>query len=279
MRYGVRAGSLRILLFALVLCAAGAAACASAQEGGAYSRVIDIEGIGSIRYYAQNDPVWARSIYEDSRNGNCRTMMGSGCGPTAAAMALARQLTGEELARLNEHTSRPDRGFPFCTCSVNELRDSEGHTFFRPVTGESFIHFLPVIIASYATGNNDVREKFRTEGPGTSYKLFRALCGTLGLQYEPYGQWEDVCAALERGESVITTVTKGVFTTSSHYLLLAGVTGGYLYILDPFMRESYPDDKRQLLELVEPGLVRVRLEDVDRLGLSGYYAMRRGGEP
>ena len=70
MRYGVLAGSLRILLFALVLCAAGAAACASAQEGGAYSRVIDIEGVGSIRYYAQNDPVWARSIYEDSRNGN-----------------------------------------------------------------------------------------------------------------------------------------------------------------------------------------------------------------
>ena len=39
------------------------------------------------------------------------------------------------------------------------------------------------------------------------------------------------------------------------------------------MREEYPDDTKQLLSVVEPGLVRVALEDVSRLDLYSFCAI------
>ena len=143
----------------------------------------------------------------------------------------------------------------------------------EPATPESFETYLPVILAAYATGNNDHWKKYRADGPGTPITLFRSLCEAYGLNYRPCSTWEDACEAMQSGYSVITTVTKGIFTGSSHYLCLAGINGGYLYILDPFMREEYPDDTKHLLNVVEPGLVRVDLEDVQRLELSGFYAI------
>ena len=47
---------------------------------------------------------------------------------------------------------------------------------------------------------------------------------------------------------------------------------GYVYVLDPLMRESYDTlDKKHLLEVVEPGLVRARLSSLSSLNFSGFY--------
>ena len=75
----------RIVLLCALLCAAMLPLRAPAQEQ-AYSRTIEIEGIGPIRYYAQNDPLWARMVYEPRGAQSARTMLSSGCGPTAAAI-------------------------------------------------------------------------------------------------------------------------------------------------------------------------------------------------
>lgn len=262
----------RIVFFSALLCAAMLFSHALAQEQ-AYSRTIEIEGIGPIHYYAQNDPLWASMVYEPRGAQTARTMLSSGCGPTAAAIAIDRQVSGEGLASLNDHTSRPERGFRFCACSVNEFFHYDCPGLYEAATAEGFEAYLPVIIASYATGNNDQRERFRGDGPGTPITLFRSLCEAYGLEYRPCATWEDACEAMRSGYSVITSVTRGIFTGSSHYLCLAGVCGGYLYILDPFMREAYPDDTKHLLSVVEPGLVRVRLEDVNKLELCGFYAI------
>ena len=262
----------RIVLLCALLCAAMLPLRAPAQEQ-AYSRTIEIEGIGPIRYYAQNDPLWARMVYEPRGAQSSRTMLSSGCGPTAAAIAVGRQVAGERLTGLNDHTSASEQGFRFCGCSVNGFFHDNCQGIYRPNVQESFEAYLPVIIASYAAGNNDQRERYRSDGPGTPITLFRSLCEAYGLEYRPCSTWEEACEAMQSGYSVITTVTKGAFTSSSHYLYLAGTYEGYLYILDPFMREEYPDDTKQLLSVVEPGLVRVALEDVSRLDLYGFYAI------
>ena len=86
--------------------------------------------------------------------------------------------------------------------------------------------------------------------------------------------WSQARQALDAGYSVITTVTAGVFTETSHYLFLAGVDGGYLYILDPLMRENYDAlDKNHILEVVEPGLIRASLNNLDKLRLSSFYVI------
>lgn len=262
----------RIAFLCALLCAALPFPGALAQEQ-AYSRIIDVEGIGPIHYYAQNDPLWANMIYEPRGAQSMRTMLSSGCGPTAAAIAIGRQLTADGLASLNEHAADPERGFRFCDCAVNEFFHYDCPGLHRAATAEGFEARLPVILASYATGNNAHREKFRGEGAGTPITLFRSLCEAYGLDYRPCATWEDACEAMQSGYSVITSVTRGIFTGSSHYLCLAGIHDGYLYILDPFMREEYPDDTKQLLSVVEPGLVRARLEDVWRLELGGFYAI------
>ncbi|MCI6373872.1 MAG: hypothetical protein MR821_01075 [Clostridiales bacterium] len=267
----------RLVFLCALLCAVMLPLRAPAQEQ-AYSRTIEIEGIGSIHYYAQNDPLWARMVYEPRGSQSSRTMLSSGCAPTAAAIAIDRQLGAEELARLSGHTSNPTLGFRFCDCSVNEFFHYDCQGLRSPNARESFEDYLPVVIASYAAGNNDQRKRFRDDGPGTSLTLFRSLCEAYGLEYRPCSTWDEACEAMQSGCGVITSVTKGIFTSSSHYLYLAGTTGGYLYILDPFMREDYPDDTKHLLSVVEPGLVRVALEDVHRLDLYGFYAIGRQQE-
>ena len=133
---------------------------------------------------------------------------------------------------------------------------------------------LPVIFASYATGNNTRRAKYRTEDTATSILLFPSLAESYGLQYLAVREWEDARAAIEAGASVITTVSRGIFTPVSHYLFLASVDEEWIYILDPYMRENYDElDTKHILEVVEPGLVRAKLSDFDRLGFSGYYVL------
>lgn len=248
---------------------------ALAQEAEApRSRMVEIEGIGTLPYYAQNDPRWEKSTYEPRGSDTRRLMRGSACGPTAIAMAIARQVPKERLPDLLQKAANPEKGFPFCACSVVADHRGENHEILSPTTPEDFAAYLPVIFASYATGNNDHWTRFRKAGvSGTSLHLFETLAEAYGLGYAAYSEWEDAFEALEEGCSVITTVTKGIFTASSHYLCIAGVADGWLYLLDPYMQSEYPRDHRGLLEVVEPGVIRTRMENMERLYLYGFYVI------
>ena len=265
--------------FAGLLCAAVLLAvycpmrAARAEE--AYSRDVYIEGIGTLRYYAQNDLRWADSVYEPSKNELSRTMRSSGCGPTVAAMAIARQIPTEKLGLILAQESWPGRGFPYCACSVNEYHHSGEHTMRRPTDPEEIKAYLPVLIASFATGNNAERSLYRKSDTATAITLFPALSEVFELEYRPYPEWEDVFDALQKGDSVITSVTRGIFTRSSHYLFVAGVVGDEVYLLDPFVREEYPDDTAHLLIIVEPGVVKAKLKDISKLTLHHFYTMSR----
>ena len=266
---------MRILLSALLLMALLFSCAARAEEETlTYSRIIDVPGVGALPYYAQNDPEWARSAYEPLRSSSFRTFQMSGCGPTAAAMAIARQVPAERLPDLLAFARSPSKGFPYCPCSVNNHKCDRTHPVSTPTTAEDFASHLPVIFASYAAGNNHGRTLYRKESSATSISLFSALAEDYGLHYRAVREWSQARQALDAGCSVITTVSSGVFTETSHYLVLAGVSKGYLYILDPLMRESYDGlDKRHILEVIEPGLVRASLGHLDRLCLSGFYVI------
>lgn len=259
-------------MLAVFLFLFGAAGALAQEETSVYSRIVEIEGIGQFHYYAQNDPAWLDMVYEPRKSATRRTLGQSGCGPTSLAMAIARQLPEERLPDLIAHASNPERGFPYCACSVGAYHHYGEHEVTFPTKPEDFAAALPVILASYATGNNDQWAKMRQEDvAGTSLYLFKMISDAYGLSYHVSADWEDALAALQEGCSVLTTVTKGIFTDTSHYMTLAGVADGYLYILDPLMRSEYPNDRKGRLEVVEPGVVRAKLEDVRNLWLYGFY--------
>jgi len=240
-----------------------------------YSRIIDVPGVGEWQYYAQNDPLWAESLYEPYRSTNWRLFYRSGCGPTAAAIALSRQVDTEKLPALIAHKNPYSDAYLFCTCSVNGFRCDRTHELSTLLTASDFETYLPIACASYAAGNNVSRTKFRNDTGGTSLSLFRSLAEAYNLHYTGSRYWEDAYSALQQGYSVITTVSKGIFTTESHYLVIAHADEEWIYILDPYMRESYAEmDRRGILEVLEPGLVRAKTSDFNRLGFSGYYMLR-----
>ena len=265
----------KALLNILLLLSLMAASVAYAEEEApSYSRIIDVPGIGPLTYYAQNDPEWARSAYEPQNSSNFRTFQMNGCGPTAAAIAIARQVPAERLPDLVDYARSPAKGFPYCPCSVNNHKCDRTHPVSYPTTAEDFYSHLPVIFGSYAAGNNRRGTLYRKEFTATSISLFSARANDYGLYYKAVRDWSQASQALDAGYSVITTVTAGVFTETSHYLFLAGVDGGYLYILDPLMREDYDAlDKNHILEVVEPGLIRASLNNLDKLRLSSFYVI------
>lgn len=273
----------------LALCLSLCAAACPAEEGQeaeqtqetlSYSRTITIDGFGDFVYYAQNDPDWDRSLYEPRFSKNYRVMHGGGCAPTAAAIALANLLTPQELPALLEQAADPETGFPYCPCAVNAF-DHYGneHGITDPRTPEDFRAALPVICASFATGNNAQGLVLRKrDGFGTSTLIFETLANAYGLAYRGYSSWENALSVLQSGGVVVTCVTKGIFTSTSHFMVIAAADEDYIYILDPLMRESYERDTSHLLEVVEPGLVRGRTKDVLRMGLSSFYTMKRPEE-
>lgn len=278
------------LLFALLLLSPLAARAAQKKTFDAYSRVIEVPGVGPVQYYAQNDPDFAGMFYEPRDSQRRRRFEGSACGPTVAAMAIARQVEADGLPELNAHARDVLKGFPFCSCSVNTYlcddayRRRKGiadpdHIALTPVTPEEFTRWLPVICASYALGNNDhyLQLRFEEEN-GTKIELFSALARSYGLAYTGTRDWDVALNALRWGASVITTVTLGVFSNSSHYLFLAGADDAYLYIMDPEMRDEYGKNRKGYLEILEPGLVRVRLENVPNIDLYSFYILEQPQE-
>lgn len=266
------------LIGLLALCACARALGESAETADLpYSRVIDVPGAGSISYYAQNDPLWANALYDARNSTLLRKMRGSGCGPANIAMAIARQVTAQALPGLIDQAYAPEIGFPFCVCSVNGYRCNRKHGLTTPTTPEQFSAYLPVIFASYALGNNTRRIHYRDDSHGTSLLLFEALAKAYGLAYSATTDMDEVFAALKRGASVISTTT-GLFVRTSHYLFLVSVHDGYLYMMDSMMRGGYPLDRRKLIEVVEPGLVRVSLSNLKKIPMYGFYIIESEAE-
>ena len=274
----LKSAALFALLFALCAALPALAEPTPCPEGEielVYSRVIDVPGVGEWPYYAQNDPLWADSIYEPVKSKNWRVFRWAGCGPTAAAIAISRHVEPERLNELLNFKSPYADGYSFCACSINGYRCDRTHELSTLVSAEDFESHLPVALAIFAAGNNTGRTKFRSEASGTSISFFKAIAEAYQLEYAGSRYWEDALVALQEGYSVITTVNKGAFTTDSHYLVVAYADDEWIYVLDPYMRESYAEmDTKDILEIVEPGLVRAKTADFGRLGFSGYYMFR-----
>lgn len=265
-----------LLCLALLSALALSAAAESTNEDAlVYSRYINVPGYGEWYYYAQNDPEWDQAFYESYNCKLYRRFGDSGCGPTSLAIALNKQLTPEELTSLLALKSPKQQGFGYCPCSINGFHCYAKHERTYIETPEDFLYNLPRVIGSYAAGNNKTRHLYRNDFSGTSSHLFRDVAEAYSLYYTHTSDWDEAYAALQDGYSIITSVTKGVFTPSSHYLVIAHADEEYIYLLDPWMREAYDGTNAYRFEVLEPGLVRAKTADFIHLGLYGFFMMKK----
>lgn len=237
------------------------------------SHTVHVPGRGEMQYYAQNDPVWARMRYEARGSNQARIFGQGGCGPTSMAMAIANLVPEESLGGLAAY-AKMKNGFTFCTCSVNQYYCNHTHAQYRLETPAEFKRYLPVAMASFATGNNIWGENSRADGGGTSTAFMKRATEAYGLYFTLTKDRDAALSALEDGAMVVASTggASSPFTGGGHYLTLASVYEGKLYILDPYLKTDYSKtDKRHLLTQIEPGLLEADLEDIDELLLYTFY--------
>ncbi|MDD5897098.1 MAG: hypothetical protein PUE14_01195, partial [Clostridia bacterium] len=91
------------------------------------------------------------------------------------------------------------------------------------------------------------------------------ICSVYGISVKNMRSLEDALPYLRRKDTMAISCVTGSsspFTRNSHFLVLAHADNEYLYVLDPLRRESYASlDVYGVLELISPGLVRVKLEN------------------
>ena len=99
-----------------------------------------------------------------------------------------------------------------------------------------------------------------------------------GLYFTLTKDRELALSALADGAMVIAATggKASPFTGGGHYLTLASIYEGGLYILDPYLKADYgKTDRRHLITQIEPGVLRVSMEDLDELLLYTFYIVDR----
>ena len=238
--------------------------------------MVDAGPAGQLMYYAQNDPLYSLMRYESAiRHDVHRDFGGGGCGPTAMAIIAANLLEPAELPALARYALNP-LGTQFCTCSVNRLYCDHSHVPYQLKTPEEYLRYLPVAMGDFAAGNNTWEYTARRpNSQGTNVHFADYVCEAYGLSMTPVSGME---AALElmkektgEGLILISALRGSPYTNSSHFVILTGVDEEYFYVLDPLRRtdaEYAKTDSRRILELLSPGVTRIRLEDSGRSDLS-----------
>jgi hypothetical protein len=109
------------------------------------------------------------------------------------------------------------------------------------------------------------------------------LCQVYDLSLTKTYQLDEALSSLRNDDTIAVACSSGYgspFTETSHFLVLATVNDGYLYVLDPLRRDSYQEsDRKNYLEVLAPGLVRIKLENVAQCNISPIYLLQRNETP
>lgn len=243
---------------------------------------VKVDGVGEWMLYAQNDAIWSKLVFEVQDSSRRRPFGDGGCGPTAIAIALANMVDKDELTKLGLFAESP-LGFRFCSCSVNDYHCRTSHLPYQLTTPDEYARYLPLAVASFATGNNIWGVLGRVDGYGTSMGYLEKICAIFGISFTQTNSIEETLNFLKGDNTIAISCTSGYnspFTHSSHFLVIAGADDEYLYLLDPLRREKYKEwDKYKLLEVLEPGLIRMKHENTNNGALRPIYLLHKQTEP
>lgn len=230
------------------------------------------EGVATWMVYGQNDPLWDRMVFEVANSSRRRPFGDGGCGPTSVAIAIANLVPAEKLPKIGQYASS-ELGYVFCPCCIGTNWCDVRHLPYQLKTPEEYLRYFPLAVADFAMGNNVFGVQGRHDSYGTNMTYLEAICSVYGLSFRTVRSFEEAMPFLRRKDTMAVCSVSGTyspFTNNSHFLVLAHVDDEYVYVLDPLRRESYAEmDIYGVVELISPGLVRVKLENASRCHFSG----------
>lgn len=241
-----------------------------------HNKIVSYKGLKDIVLYAQNDKLWANNKYENCFSSKKRPFRDGGCGPTAVANGLANILDKKDLPKINK-ISKDGQGFMFYNNSVNDNYNNDELLPYKLETEDEFFRYFPLAVAGVSTGNNTWRICGRSEKYGSRLTYLNNLCNIFGVKYYKESNRDKVIEKIKADNTVaIATVTSRPFTSRSHYLVLLGADDEYLYVIDSFRRENYDKNGYNgILNVITPGLVAIKLEDVPRCSFKSIYIMQK----
>ncbi len=234
----------------------------------------NVPGRGEMMVYAQNDPLWG-SMYYENRTSNQRRLFGAGgCGPTSVAMAVVNLVPKERLPDIFGY-ARSSMGYTFTDGSVNQYCASRTKTQYQIQTVDEYLRYYPLVMASFATGNNLWGELSRNSESGTSLKFLKRVAFLYKLKLTYTGDEEVALQAVRDGALAVCSMGKdNPFTGGGHYIVMASADDEYVYFLDPYRQDNYDRfDTDHLLTQIAPGVVRAKLEDMHNLHIGTNYLL------
>jgi hypothetical protein len=166
---------------------------------------------------------------------------------------------------------------------VNRYYCNHTHAQYQLREPEEFLRYMPLAVANFATGNNIWNLQGRRQNPGTSMRYLDKIMAVYGTRVTVIDELEELIRRLREEEvdgikrMVLTCAIKGSpFTNSGHYLLMCGLDEEYMYFLDPLRRDNYDAyDKKGYAEILQPGVCRIKLENLHRCDLTAYYLLEK----
>ena len=239
-----------------------------------YSGMLEVPGKGPMRYYAQNDPLWADFAYENAATQSRRPFKDGGCGPTAGAMAVANLIPAEELPGIAAYAKKE---YSLCPCSITKEKCIHHfHSRYVLTSQRDFERFLPLVLADFAIGNNTFSVVSRGADKGTNSGFLHSVAKAYGITVTSTNDKSQAFAALAQGDTVVGHASRGgAFTNTGHYVLIAHVDEERVYILDPLRREVYKTNQSSKLEIIQPGLVAITHQNYSASGIGMYMIFHR----
>ena len=260
-RHPLQAFFLAILL--IFSCAAAETSSVTEEEA-FRSRSATYNGIRSFCgktyvYYAQNSPEWDKVGL-----GKGNTVGGAMCATTALSNVIVNSVPYSDLSLIETITKTPVR---FDTHNVAPGFGCVVRCKFVIRQDCDYFRFFPLCLGNYASGNNNIG---CTEPRNTSH--YRSVLKAYGLDYNTTKDADLCIECIEEGAFVIACTggkASPIAPKSGHFFVLAAVKHGYVYCIDSYCRETYPYDRKHLIEIVEPGIIRVPVDEIRYLCLSG----------
>ena len=250
------------------------------------TRWIEVPGRGEMLFYAQNNPFWDKMRYEATGSPTYRNFGDGGCCPTSTAIAIANLLPVTELGKIRVYASRRANGYGISVASMNPLNSPRRNGTLWLDQAEDYQRYLPLVFGQYAAGNNAKGSIWRVadwsisgRNGGTGAGFVPGLCEIYGLTYlKVAGKANmDWIAPIKQGALAVALANSRwhpFATGNGHYVTIVGCDDVYVYIMDPQNKTEYSNsDRKNVLEVLEPGLVRVKLSNFNDLMISMVHVI------
>ena len=215
-------------------------------------------------YYAQNSPEWENLVI-DPDPASRRVFGESACVVTALANCIVNAVSVWDLDRILDMTMYPVR---IDSHSAVNARGVRARDKFEIRNLSDVVRYYPLIIGNYAGGNN--RSGIRNRKNEDFYKR---VLDAYQLEWERNTEWSEAVQALKDGKLVIACSggRHSVISSEGHYFLLVAWADGYIYALDSYLRDRFPLDREQWIEILEPGLLRFHETDASRIPVQSRF--------